>query len=730
MAKRPTLADITTGHGTTTKLNENFTAIEVAFDNTLSRDGSSPNQMEADLDMNSKKIINLQDATTDSEPLTYGQYIAGGASAVVNGFRKETQTATSGQTEFTANIVQWVPGIDNLIVFVNGEMQGTGLYTVDTSTQITFSSGLTGGDRVDFVVMNIAANSVGSTIAAGLVSYNAANTTNVRNVELKLREFVSVKDFGAVGDGVTDDTTAIQTAFNSGAKVLLINSGEYKITSQLNISNNINVICEPGVILNGTFIPASTVIGEQVVVRAAGTTETAVLLTSNITEESSTVVLSSTATFAAKDYIFLSSTAKFSAGWPGNNYQGWITSVESIDSGTNMTVSTNAFAALNTADTAKAEKINPITIRWYGGKILGGGLNKGHSGLVVRYGVDCTVENLEVDGCENVGVAFSRCFNSHAKKLSIKNCISTPALGNSGWGMLLGNGTMYSSCSNSYFERCRHSISGEGTYPTRFVDILHNHSVDAGIGTRNFTCEDYCYYWKFDANATIGGVGGFFIRGSFINVTNNFIRNSSLEAISVFSLGVLTDGMNNFVIDGNVIDQAQIGIRILKNTNVVPKNVVISNNTMDNCELEGILCTYAENVTIVGNTINDVTDGTGLDGNGIRVSNNSRIIISDNVIGNTIDNGILSESNTGLILSNNVFHSITGNNWTDTGPSTFADTDNVSSGRTYSKQLNLIDGVTAPSTESGYAVLYVDSADGDLKVKFGDGTVKTIVTDS
>ena len=42
----------------------------------------------------------------------------------------------------------------------------------------------------------------------------------------------------------------------------------------------------------------------------------------------------------------------------------------------------------------------------------------------------------------------------------------------------------------------------------------------------------------------------------------------------------------------------------------------------------------------------------------------------------------------------------------------------------------LVDGVTAPATAGGYARIYVDSADGDLKVKFGDGTVKTIATDS
>lgn len=40
------------------------------------------------------------------------------------------------------------------------------------------------------------------------------------------------------------------------------------------------------------------------------------------------------------------------------------------------------------------------------------------------------------------------------------------------------------------------------------------------------------------------------------------------------------------------------------------------------------------------------------------------------------------------------------------------------------------DGVTAPAQESGFAAIYVDSADGDLKVKFADGITKTIATDT
>ena len=81
-------------------------------------------------------------------------------------------------------------------------------------------------------------------------------------------------------------------------------------------------------------------------------------------------------------------------------------------------------------------------------------------------------------------------------------------------------------------------------------------------------------------------------------------------------------------------------------TAITPKNAVISNNTIRNTELEGVIVGSAENVTIIGNTIDTTTDGSGADGNGIRAGSVNRLIISNNMIGNTIDGGILTENNT------------------------------------------------------------------------------------
>lgn len=78
---------------------------------------------------------------------------------------------------------------------------------------------------------------------SSLVGFLQAGTGAVtRTAQDKMREFVSVKDFGAVGDGVTDDTLAFQAAaayFGSGGVlasanggVLFVPKGLYKITGQ------------------------------------------------------------------------------------------------------------------------------------------------------------------------------------------------------------------------------------------------------------------------------------------------------------------------------------------------------------------------------------------------------------------------------------------------------------------------------------------------------------------
>lgn len=54
------------------QINSNSSYIENGFDNTLSRDGTAPNQMNAELDMNSNHIINLPAPGSSEEPVRLG----------------------------------------------------------------------------------------------------------------------------------------------------------------------------------------------------------------------------------------------------------------------------------------------------------------------------------------------------------------------------------------------------------------------------------------------------------------------------------------------------------------------------------------------------------------------------------------------------------------------------------------------------------------------------------
>ena len=57
MTKKPTVTTLASGFNSTETLNANFEALRDGFDNTLSLDGSLPNAMEADLDLNGNNII-------------------------------------------------------------------------------------------------------------------------------------------------------------------------------------------------------------------------------------------------------------------------------------------------------------------------------------------------------------------------------------------------------------------------------------------------------------------------------------------------------------------------------------------------------------------------------------------------------------------------------------------------------------------------------------------------
>ena len=111
MAKKPSLTTITSGYTSTNVLNANFEALRQAFDNTVSRDGSVPNQLQADLDLNSNDILNVN-TITDS---TGDNLIASmrNLRAEVEGLRDDTVDSVDEFTDLYLGTKASAPTVDN-----------------------------------------------------------------------------------------------------------------------------------------------------------------------------------------------------------------------------------------------------------------------------------------------------------------------------------------------------------------------------------------------------------------------------------------------------------------------------------------------------------------------------------------------------------------------------------------------------------------------------------------
>ncbi len=98
MAKQATLTTITAGFTSASKINANFAALNTQFDNTVSRDGSTPNTMLADFDMNSNDILNAGDIFALDiiiDGLSLIAQVAAAAASATAAATSETNAATS-----------------------------------------------------------------------------------------------------------------------------------------------------------------------------------------------------------------------------------------------------------------------------------------------------------------------------------------------------------------------------------------------------------------------------------------------------------------------------------------------------------------------------------------------------------------------------------------------------------------------------------------------------------
>lgn len=135
--------DSTTENDTaaTLNINTNFENIQRALENTLSRDGTVPNYMDADLDMNSYKIINAGKAVDDHDVVNYKQFkdeIGEATVAASSAAASAAQAASSAQSALVSstNAISSIRGAENVLGYTQNLLTETQEYVNNAKTDI------------------------------------------------------------------------------------------------------------------------------------------------------------------------------------------------------------------------------------------------------------------------------------------------------------------------------------------------------------------------------------------------------------------------------------------------------------------------------------------------------------------------------------------------------------------------------------------------------------------
>lgn len=160
-------------------VNANSASIETAIENTLSRDGTSPNQMEAAIDMNSNRVINLPAPISNAEPLRLvdlSTFNGGGTISTIpaGGTTGQTLVKNTG----TSYDVSWTGG-PGTVVYTSNKLS-----TLAATTSAELASVISDETGTGLVVFGTAptlSNPVVGTQTTGDNSTKAASTAFVNS---------------------------------------------------------------------------------------------------------------------------------------------------------------------------------------------------------------------------------------------------------------------------------------------------------------------------------------------------------------------------------------------------------------------------------------------------------------------------------------------------------------------------------------------------------------------
>jgi len=373
--------------------------------------------------------------------------------------------------------------------------------------------GFTGFNTTVGTVASLAGNS-----GSDFIGFIQAGTGAVaRSAQNKMRDIFSVKDFGAKGDGVTDDATAIIAAINAAVAatpaVVFFPAGTYKCSTSLGsyTASNLSLVGD-----NAALDFSSVAVSPAVtMLNFTGSIGSSIALNSDAASSQKTISVSSSS-FAAGDFVKITSNSIWDSGRTSTTY-GELNFIQAISSASSIAVTNDLMSTYTTAASAKIQKITPVrNINIRGLKLQGPSGNDTHKGIVIFYGINCTIDGIQSYDMDAIHVqfydsTFCRVFNSYFEE---SNSATT------GYGTSFTDATQDCTAENNIYTNVRHSLTT-------------NNSVAGGVTRRILFANNIVT----DSAYATGGTGGDAIDthagAEDISIIGNIVNASSGNGINV-----------------------------------------------------------------------------------------------------------------------------------------------------------------------------------------------------
>lgn len=420
---------------------------------------------------------------------------------------------------------------------------------------------------------------------------------NLNNINNKIIENISLKDSGAIGDGITDDYSAIQTAINGGAKIIYGSGYTYKCNSKLTLRSDL--------ILRDMTLDFSSLTAldgsYRICIKAEGSVIDSSALASNAVEGAYTVVVTAGQgiKFSAGDYVLL--TAEDLYNYPSASVKrGEIKQVESVATDT-ITFRESLYESYTTANTATLRKLSLINnIVLDNVNIIGTNTeNHLNIGLSVNYVDNIQIVNSSFTNNDLYGLALYNTINFFVNNNKFDGVRYTGS-GVSFYGVVLLNCSQWGQISHNRGQELRHLVtttSSSSYYGQPYFNIINENIIRnamAGGAYASWAYENHGFgRWITWAN----NIADSCYSGINIEKGDQLVIGNIFKNVRSTGINFDTDGreLKNILISNNVISKVTSdsssgtisGIVFQNHASQVRENILITSNIIEGFGLSG-----------------------------------------------------------------------------------------------------------------------------------------------